>query len=119
MHTTSGILLGIVGFVLVYNLNKEKRVQLKMNMGFVALFAFVFAVTIGSMWEIFEFAMDSFFGLNMQKSGLTDTMSDLIVDALGALFISIVGYLYIKDKKSLLFERLVHRFVEKNPGLFK
>jgi uncharacterized membrane protein YjdF len=61
-----------------------------MNPGFVALFAFVFAIALGTLWEIFEFAMDQIFGLEMQKpmfgdpSGLTDTMWDMIVNAIGA-----------------------------------
>jgi len=118
LHIASGILLGVAGFVLVYTLNRES-VHVKMNLAFVALFAFAFAVSIGSLWEIFEFAMDSFFGLNMQKSGLVDTMWDLIVDVLGALFISMLGHWYIKDRESFLFERLVHRFVRKNPRLFQ
>ncbi|MDZ7684118.1 MAG: hypothetical protein U5O39_03165 [Gammaproteobacteria bacterium] len=62
------------------------------------MFSFMFAVGVGALWEIFEFAMDSIFGLDMQKamlgdpSGLTDTMWDLILDALGALTISTIGY---------------------------
>jgi len=40
--------------------------------------------SIGALWEVFEFGMDQIFGMNMQKSGLVDTMGDLIVDAIGA-----------------------------------
>ena len=40
--------------------------------------------------------MDSFFGLNMQKSGLTDTMWDLIITAVGACVASVPGYLYLR-----------------------
>ncbi len=46
--------------------------------------AFSFAVSIGTLWEVFEFGMDILFGLSMQKSGVIDTMDDLIVDAIGA-----------------------------------
>ena len=35
---------------------------------FVAVFAFMFAVGLGALWEIFDFAMAGVFGLNMQKS---------------------------------------------------
>jgi uncharacterized membrane protein YjdF len=64
---------------------------------FVAIFAFVFAVAIGALWEVIEFAMDRLFGTTMQKpilgdpSGLTDTVWNLIVDALGAAVISAFG----------------------------
>lgn len=63
----------------------------------------MFALGVGALWEIFEFTMDSLFGMNMQKpmlgdpSGLTDTMWDLIVDATGALVISVLGWRYLKN----------------------
>ena len=60
----------------------------------LSLIAFSFAVTIGAVWEIFEFAMDQMFGLNMQKSGLIDTMWDLIVDVIGAGTGAIIGFFY-------------------------
>jgi uncharacterized membrane protein YjdF len=97
-----------------------------MKPGFVAIFAFMFAVGIGALWEIFEFSMDSLFGMDMQKemrgdpSGLTDTMWDLIVDILGALVISILGYGYVKTARNESFlERWIKAFVKSNPRLFK
>jgi hypothetical protein len=63
--------------------------------------------------------MDSFFSLNMQSSGLVDTMWDLIVDTIGAGVISLLGYFYLKKGKSLIFDRVIHRFVKRNPQLFK
>ena len=94
LHSSAGLLMGIVGFLLVYLLNESKQVELHMTPAFISLFAFIFAVTIGTLWEIFEFFMDQLFGLNMQKpmlgdpSGLTDTMWDMVVNALGAFIIS-------------------------------
>ena len=44
---------------------------------------------IGVIWEIFEFSLDYVIGLNMQKSGLVDTMGDLIVNSIGSLFVAI------------------------------
>ncbi len=119
LHSSSGFLLGIAGFVLVYVLNEEKRMVQTMKPGFIALFGFAFAVAIGAVWEIFEFSMDTVFGLQMQHFGLIDTMGDLIVDTLGALMIAVLGFFYIRTDKSLLFNRLVHAFVKKNPKLFK
>ncbi|MDZ7737315.1 MAG: hypothetical protein U5P41_15465 [Gammaproteobacteria bacterium] len=119
LHTISGFLLGILGFLLVYVLNEKEDLEFHIKPGFVALFAFMFAVGIGAMWEIFEFAMDSLFGLNMQKS-LRDTMWDLIVDAVGVLVISVLGYGWIKHKESESFlERWIHHFFSKNPRLFR
>lgn len=125
LHTSSGFLLGIVGFLLVYVLNEKEEIGLHMNPGFVAFFAFLFAVGVGALWEVFEFGMDRVFGMTMQKpmlgdpSGLTDTMWDLIVDTLGALVISLLGYGYLKTAGNDSFlERWIGGFVETNPRLF-
>lgn len=126
LHTSSGFLLGIVGFLLVYVLNETERIRLNMRPGFVAFFAFLFALGIGTVWEIFEFSVDSLFGSNMQKSmlgdhsGLTDTMWDLIVDAVGALVISVLGYGYLKASRDESFlRRWIRKFIKSNPRLFR
>lgn len=125
LHTTSGILLGILGFLLVYVLNETPRLALHMRPAFVAFFAFCFAVAVGALWEVFEFAMDELAGMNMQKpflgdpSGLTDTMWDLIVDAIGALTIALAGYLYMKRGMTSFIERSIQRFIAANPRLFE
>lgn len=118
LHSSSGFLLGIAGFMLVYVLNEEKRLVQRMKPGFIALFGFAFAVALGTVWEIFEFSMDTIFGLNMQNLGLVDTMGDLIVDTLGAAFIAILGYFFIRKGKLFIFDRMIYKFVEKNPKLF-
>lgn len=106
-------------------LNASERVDLHMRPRFVALFAFVFALAVGTLWEIFEFAMDRIFGTNMQKpmfgdpSGLTDTMWDLIVDALGALFISGLGWLYMHRNTPSFIDAWIRKFIERNPRLFR
>lgn len=120
LHTFSGFLLGILGFLLAHVLNEKRQISLHMNPGFVALFAFMFALGTGALWEIFEFAMDQLFGLNMQKSGLVDTMVDLIVDAIGALCISILGYIYLRrSQRDSFLERWIVAFIEANPRLFR
>lgn len=96
LHAGSAGLLGIVGFLLVYLINQKELGNLGLRPSFLALFAFSFAVAAGVLWEVFEFAMDQLFGLNMQKSGLVDTMWDLIVDTLGAAFVAVLGYGYLK-----------------------
>ncbi len=83
LHAASGFLLGILGFLLVYVLNEKEDIELEMKPAFVALFAFMFSVGLGAVWEIYEFGMDVLFGSSMQH-GLADTMSDLIVDVVGA-----------------------------------
>ncbi len=92
--------------------------RLKAAPVYLALFSFGFALTLGTLWEIFEFFMDVAFGFNMQKSGLVDTMTDLIVDAVGGLLAAGIGYFYVKGGDSLFADRLVKRFIAKNPRLF-
>jgi hypothetical protein len=124
LHASSGLLFGIVGFLLVYVLNENERVDISLRPRFVALFAFTFAMAVGALWEVFEFAMDQAFGLQMQKprlgdpSGLTDTMWDLAFDALGAALISAFAWWYmIHDERSFI-ERWIRKFNAHNGRLF-
>jgi uncharacterized membrane protein YjdF len=125
LHTGSGLLLGMLGFMIVYILNEDRQVDLHMRPSFVALFAFFFAVAIGGIWEIFEFAMDRLFGTNMQPatpgdpSGLTDTIHDLIVDTLGAGVVSLAGWRFMSRAREAKVDNWVSRFIKRNPQLFR
>jgi hypothetical protein len=116
LHATSGLLFGIVGFLLVYVLNENERVDMTLRPRFIALFAFVFAIAVGALWEVFEFTMDQAFGLQMQKprlgdpSGLTDTMWDLAFATVGALLISGFGWWYMIHKERSFVENWITRF---------
>ena len=111
LHTFSGAMIGALGFSIVTLLNKTEEVPMNLSPLFVALFSFCFAVTLGVVWEFYEFTFDGLLGLNMQKfalengtqligrAALTDTMIDLFVDAVGALIISIIGYISLKYNK--------------------
>lgn len=119
LHASSGFLLGMTGFFLVYLLNQDRKADIHLTPGFIALFAFMFSQGLGSLWEIFEFAMDQVFGLNMQKSGLVDTMWDLIINAVAAAVISLLGYGYLKSPMIDSFlERMIDRFIRDNPRIF-
>ncbi len=96
LHTGAGFLLGILGFMLVYAINQKGLGDLKLKPSFIAIFSFSFSLALGALWEIFEFGMDQIFGLNMQKSGLVDTMWDLIVNVIGAAIIAVLGYGWLK-----------------------
>ncbi len=114
LHVLSGFILGLVGFALVHALNVH-QVRIKLSPGFVGLFAFAFSVSLGVAWEIVEFAVDSFLGFNMQKSGLVDTMWDLIVDTLGGGVVAILGYIYLKKDRRLM-EKLEKRLLRTGRG---
>ncbi|WP_340104862.1 DUF2238 domain-containing protein [Rhodohalobacter sp. 8-1] len=125
LHGTAGLLMGVIGFLMVYILNETDRVRLNLTPGFIAFFAFLFAIAIGTFWEIFEFTIDQTFKMNMQKpmlgdpSGLTDTMWDMIVNAAGAFIISITGWWYLKTGQSFFVDEWIRKFINRNPGLFK
>ena len=125
LHTFSGAGIGALGFSVVNLLTKEKKVNVNLSPFFIAMFSFCFAVTIGVFWEIYEFSFDGLLGLNMQKfalengsrllgrAALMDTMKDLIVDSLGALLMSVLGYVSLKYKKGWLDKLLI---TEKKEG---
>lgn len=118
LHTTSGFILGIIGFMFVYLLNKNYDTNVTLSPIFIALFAFCFAVMIGVLWEVYEFSMDRLVGFNMQKfreagqDGLIDTMLDLIVDSIGAFVVSVLGYLNIKENKQLSLSKVFSSWVK-------
>lgn len=119
LHTCSGAMLGALGFSFVNILNKHEKVHVELSPLFVALFAFGFAISLGVMWEIYEFTFDGVLGLNMQKFALedgtqligraavTDTMEDLIVDSVGAFVMATIGYISLKYKKGWIDKLLI------------
>jgi hypothetical protein len=117
MHGSSAIAFGLTGFVLIFMMFQGDRFAAP-AFG-VAAFAFCFAVSVGAAWEIFEFAMDQVFGFNMQKSGLNDTMGDLIVDAIGAGIGATAGYLYLHGRERGGLPGLIGEFVRRNPRFFR
>ncbi len=116
MHGTSAVAFGLIGFVFVFMMFQGDRFAAPhLQLSFLA---FCFAMTIGTVWEIFEFAMDQIFGLNMQKSGLRDTMGDLIINAVGALVGAATGYGYLKGRH-VGIGTFIDEFVQRNPRLFR
>lgn len=117
LHSLSALTIGLIGFLAIYVFYMTNRIQIAPI--YVAAMTLCLAATTGTIWEIFEFSMDWFFNFNMQKSGLIDTMTDLIVNFIGGLIASYLGYLYVRDGDSLIVDRLISKFVKKNPKIFK
>ena len=114
LHFMSAVIMGSIGFSLIFVLNRSEKVALRLSSKFVAFFAFCFSITILTLWEVFEFGMDQIFGLNMQKDGLMDTMWDLITNAIGAFICSVVGYLQIRHEITV-FDYIEKKFFRMNP----
>ncbi|MGJ8623093.1 MAG: hypothetical protein ACSHW1_09960 [Yoonia sp.] len=117
LHGSSAIGFGLVGFVFVLMMFEGDRFAAPPWA--LCLMAFGLAVTVGACWEIFEFLMDRWFDLNMQKSGLQDTMEDLMVDVIGAAFASWLGYAYLRAKDRSFWTWPIDRFVALNKKLFR
>lgn len=118
LHTLAGIVTGFIGFLILYVFYKSRR--LRTGRLFIFLFAFSFSMMLGAVWEIFEFSVDQFaFGGvgTMQPGGNYDTMIDLVVDALGALFASYWGVRYLENE-NLILGTPVRKFVKRNARLF-
>ena len=155
LHTLNGFLCAAIGISLVDMLNRNKRFSLSLSPMFMAVVAFCFSMTVGVLWEFFEFGMDYFFLMDMQKDtvvqhistvmldpaggtaaiavlgisdvilvteqgqvalglggyldiGLLDTMKDLIVNFIGAVIFSVIGYYYVKNRGA---GRFASRFI--------
>ena len=80
MHTLNGFLCAAVGFSLVDLLNRNVRTGFKLSPIYLSLVAFCFSMTVGVLWEFFEFAMDRFFLQDMQKDTILHTISSVALD---------------------------------------
>lgn len=119
LHIVSGAFLASLGFTIIQTLNDHDIIH--MNPLFVAIFSFSFAITIGTMWELYEYAWDVSFNLNMMKymdeagnpyvglEALKDTMGDLVVDSIGAFAMSMIGYIAVKLDKLWLHDFIIYR----------
>ena len=141
LHTINGFIFAAIGFSLADLLNRQKNLQFELSPFFLAVVAFCFSMTIGVLWEFFEFGMDQLFLTDMQKDvvvhqfstvlldptnsnlaipitgitdtaingeslglggyldiGLIDTMKDLLVNFIGAVVFSVIGFFYVKSR---------------------
>ena len=142
LHTLNGFLVAAVGFCLVDLFNRSERMTFRLSPLFLSIVAFCFSMTVGVLWEFFEFSMDQLLHMDMQKDflvqninsvllnpsglnvvvhesitslvvngqdwmefpggyvdiGLIDTMKDLMVNFIGAVIFSIIGFFYVKTR---------------------
>ncbi len=80
LHTLNGFLAAAVGFSMVILLNDDERLTFHLSPFFLALVAFCFSMTIGVLWEFFEFGMDYFFGFDMQKDTVIHSIHSVLLD---------------------------------------
>lgn len=114
LHGLSGTILGFIGLLAIYFFNS--RYNMAISPLLVAVFVFCFAITVGVLWEIYEFLIDMWFQASMQRwnsppnsiiigqsyqgIGLRDTMSDLMIACVGALIATGFSYVAYKYEKN-------------------
>lgn len=81
LHTINGFLCAAVGFALVDLFNRDERFTFKLSPLFLAVVAFCFSMTIGVLWEFFEFSADHFFATDMQKDTIVHQINTVELDA--------------------------------------
>ena len=112
MHAYSGGLLVILGFMLFRVIHKDNEYPQGSSPVFIIGAAFCFAMTVGVVWEIYEYLMDIIMGWNMQRfarqyldgtrvdligqEALHDTMTDFIGNMAGAIVVLVAGYKSLK-----------------------
>ncbi|MEE3493102.1 hypothetical protein [Ruminococcus sp.] len=79
LHTLNGFLFAAVGYSTVDLLNRSSK-KIKLSPLYLTLVAFCVSMTIGVLWEFFECGMDLFFGTDMQKDFLVDTIRSTKLD---------------------------------------
>lgn len=79
LHTINGFLFAAIGFCIVNLFNEDKNVSMSLSPFYMAVAAFCFSMTIGVLWEFFEWSMDMLFGTDMQKDTLVNALNTVLL----------------------------------------
>lgn len=80
LHTVNGFLFAAIGFAMVDVLNRSSRVKFNLSPFYLAVMAFCFSMTVGVLWEFFEFGMDMLFNFDMQKDTVLNSITSVTFD---------------------------------------
>lgn len=83
LHTINGFIMAAIGFAMIDIPNQTPRIHINMSPLFVSLVAFCFSMTVGVIWEFFEFGMDSVTGTDMQKDWIVNRISSVLINPSG------------------------------------
>lgn len=97
LHVWSGFISVSAAFAILNYFIKDE-VVIKMSKFFIAIYLFMFSMGVASLWEIMEFLLDTFCGLNTQAGGLTDTVVDMIDALVGSIIMVPIIIRKIKNK---------------------
>lgn len=108
LHTLNGFLAAGVGFALFDLLNNNVE-SVNLSPLFLSVIAFCFSMTIGVLWEFFEFGADKYFRTDMQKDRVVDSVSSVLMNEEGkniAVIIDNIKYtiIYSENEAGELIE---------------
>lgn len=83
LHTINGFLFAAIGFSVVNIFNENKRISMTLSPFYMAIAAFCFSMTIGVLWEFFEWGADSILGFDMQKDTVIHAISSVMLNPEG------------------------------------
>ncbi|WP_052324324.1 AlbA family DNA-binding domain-containing protein [Methanolobus tindarius] len=122
LNAISTVVIGAIAFSIVYLLFWEKKSHTTMTPAIIALFSFCLSFTIATVMEISIVALVNLFGFDAPRydMGITapNMTSNLFIDLLVSLLVSLAGYVYIHHQKGNLLDKMVTSFIEKNPCFF-
>lgn len=104
LHLWSGLITVSIAFSIMTFFHSDNDLK-KINKYFIIIYVFMFSMGVASLWEISEFLIDRFLGMNMQVGGLVDTMIDMIDALVGAIIM--LPFIYKKlnlTNKKLTFK---------------
>lgn len=113
LHGAASVGLALIAFITL--LIFFTHIDLRPTALFASVLAVGLAVSVGVLWELYEFIIDSLFATDtpMQPSN-TDTMTDLAVTVAGALLVGVSGYRYIKWRSKGVMGRIIHDGATRN-----
>lgn len=104
LHLWSGLITVSIAFSIMTFFHSDNDLK-KINKYFIIIYVFMFSMGVASLWEISEFLIDRFLGMNMQVGGLVDTMIDMIDALVGSIIM--LPFIYKKlnsTNKKLTFK---------------
>ena len=83
LHTLNGFLMAAIGIAMVDILNRSRKFKVRLSPAFVAVVAFCFSMTIGVLWEFFEYGVDNLLHMDMQKDTVISAVTSVMLNPEG------------------------------------
>lgn len=111
-----GIFFGIFGFLLMYILYFNSRIQTSPLL--ITAFSFSFSVAAGAIWTVFVYVLQTIIEIEFKTRSIDYAPIGLLFAILGASVVSTAEYFYLTYGEGKIFKNLLKSFMKKNPNLF-